>query len=168
MAKKKDFVARNHKDCLPNLPLRPGKTKKKMKVFLSRQFYASLTYSILVKYWTWLMWQLNTFDHNLTRLRVCQLGFGGYEPWLPSALLRTMGTSRKNTVFEVKGLSFSRESKKWWPTTINVAKVVPQKAPSNARHVLSLLKESDEILSSQKKNKSIHQIQRNDFISWQE
>ena len=42
MPKKKVFVARNLKDCLPNLPLRPGKAKKKIKFFLSRQFCASL------------------------------------------------------------------------------------------------------------------------------
>jgi hypothetical protein len=42
MQKKKVFAARNLKDCLPNLPLETGKAKKKIKVFLSRQFYASL------------------------------------------------------------------------------------------------------------------------------
>ena len=42
MPKKKVFAARNLKDCLPNLPLETGKSKKKIKVFLSRQFCASL------------------------------------------------------------------------------------------------------------------------------
>jgi hypothetical protein len=42
MPKKKVFAARNLKDCLPNLPLETGKAKKKIKVFLSRQFCASL------------------------------------------------------------------------------------------------------------------------------
>jgi hypothetical protein len=44
MPKKKVFVARNLKRLLPNLPLRPAKAKKKIKVFLSRQFCASLTH----------------------------------------------------------------------------------------------------------------------------
>jgi hypothetical protein len=35
MPKKKSFVARNLKDCLQNLPLKIGKAKKKIKVFLS-------------------------------------------------------------------------------------------------------------------------------------
>ena len=43
MPKKKVFAARNLKDCLPNLPLKTGKAKQKIKVVLSRQFYASLT-----------------------------------------------------------------------------------------------------------------------------
>jgi hypothetical protein len=34
MPKKKVFAARNLKDCLPNLPLKTGKAKKKIKVFL--------------------------------------------------------------------------------------------------------------------------------------
>jgi len=38
MPKKKKIVARNLKDLLPNLTLRTGKAKKKIKVFLSRQF----------------------------------------------------------------------------------------------------------------------------------
>jgi len=40
MPKKKVFVARNLKDCIPNLPLRTGKAKK--KVFSPRQFCGSL------------------------------------------------------------------------------------------------------------------------------
>jgi hypothetical protein len=43
MPKKKVFAARNLKDCLPNLQLKKGKAKKKIKVFLSRQFCDSLT-----------------------------------------------------------------------------------------------------------------------------
>jgi hypothetical protein len=43
MAKKKVFAARNLKDCLPNLPLKTGEAKKKIKVFLSRQFCVSLS-----------------------------------------------------------------------------------------------------------------------------
>jgi hypothetical protein len=39
-AKKESFAARNLKDCSPNLPLKTGKAKKKIKVFVSRQFYA--------------------------------------------------------------------------------------------------------------------------------
>jgi hypothetical protein len=31
--KKKVFAARNHKDCLPSLPLKTRKQKKKIKVF---------------------------------------------------------------------------------------------------------------------------------------
>ena len=46
MSKKKVFVERNLKDCLPNLPLERGKEKKKIKVFLSRQFCDSLNYYI--------------------------------------------------------------------------------------------------------------------------
>ena len=42
MPKKKVFVVRNLKGCLPNLPLRTGKAKKKIQVFLPRQFCASL------------------------------------------------------------------------------------------------------------------------------
>jgi hypothetical protein len=42
MPKKKVFAARTLQDCLPNLPLETGKAKKKIQVFLSRQFYASL------------------------------------------------------------------------------------------------------------------------------
>jgi hypothetical protein len=42
MPKKKVFAARNLKDCLPNLPLKTGKAKKKIKSFLSEQFHASL------------------------------------------------------------------------------------------------------------------------------
>jgi len=42
MPKKKVFASRNLKDCLPSLPLKSRKAKKKIKVFLSRQFYASL------------------------------------------------------------------------------------------------------------------------------
>jgi hypothetical protein len=38
MPKKKVFAARNLKNCLPNLPLETGSAKKKIKVFLSRQF----------------------------------------------------------------------------------------------------------------------------------
>jgi hypothetical protein len=33
MPKKKVFAGRNLKDCLPNLPLKKGKAKKKIKVF---------------------------------------------------------------------------------------------------------------------------------------
>ena len=44
MPKKKVFAARNLKDCLPSLPLETGKAKKKITVFLSRQFCASLKY----------------------------------------------------------------------------------------------------------------------------
>jgi hypothetical protein len=33
MPKKKVFAARNLQDCLPNLPLKTGKAKKKIKVF---------------------------------------------------------------------------------------------------------------------------------------
>jgi hypothetical protein len=40
--KKKVFDTRTLKDYLPNLPLERGKAKKKIKVFLSRQFCASL------------------------------------------------------------------------------------------------------------------------------
>ena len=49
MPKKKKFVARNLKDFLPNLPLRTGKAKKKIKVFLSRQFCVSLNYELVEK-----------------------------------------------------------------------------------------------------------------------
>jgi hypothetical protein len=38
MSKKKVFVARNLKDCLPNLPLGTGKAKKKIKVFYCDYF----------------------------------------------------------------------------------------------------------------------------------
>ena len=41
-AKKESFAARTLKDSLPYLPLEIGKAKKKFKVFLSRQFCASL------------------------------------------------------------------------------------------------------------------------------
>jgi hypothetical protein len=43
MPKTKVFAARNLEDGLPNLPLKTGEAKKKIKVFLSRQFCASLT-----------------------------------------------------------------------------------------------------------------------------
>jgi len=41
MPKKKVFAARNLKDCLPNLPLKTGKAKKKV-FFIMEQFYAFL------------------------------------------------------------------------------------------------------------------------------
>ena len=47
-AKKKKvhvMAARDLEDCLPNLPLKTGKAKKKIKVLLSRQFCASLKLS---------------------------------------------------------------------------------------------------------------------------
>jgi hypothetical protein len=44
MPKKKVIAARDLKDCLPNLPLKKGKAKKKIKIFLSRQFCASLEF----------------------------------------------------------------------------------------------------------------------------
>jgi len=43
MPKKKLFAERNLKDCLPSLPLKSRKAKKKIKNFLTRQLYASLT-----------------------------------------------------------------------------------------------------------------------------
>jgi hypothetical protein len=49
MSKKKVFAARNLKDCIPNLPLKRGKAEKKIKVFLSRQFCASLKYANILK-----------------------------------------------------------------------------------------------------------------------
>jgi hypothetical protein len=42
MPKKKVFAARTLKDSLPYLPLEIGKAKQKIKIFLSRQFCASL------------------------------------------------------------------------------------------------------------------------------
>jgi hypothetical protein len=42
MPKMKVFAAQNLKNCLPNLPLETGRGKKKIKVFFSRQFCASL------------------------------------------------------------------------------------------------------------------------------
>jgi hypothetical protein len=42
MSKKKVVDARDLEDCLPNLPFKRGKAKKKIKVFLSRQSCASL------------------------------------------------------------------------------------------------------------------------------
>ena len=42
MPKKEVIAARNLQDCLPSLPLKTRKAKKKIKVFLSRQFCASL------------------------------------------------------------------------------------------------------------------------------
>ena len=47
--KKKYIVPRNLKDSLPNLPLRKGKSKKKIPVFLSRQFCDSLKHEQLKK-----------------------------------------------------------------------------------------------------------------------
>jgi hypothetical protein len=44
MPKKKVFVARNLDDCLLNLQLRTGKSKKKIKIILSQQFCAYLNY----------------------------------------------------------------------------------------------------------------------------
>jgi hypothetical protein len=38
MSQKKVFVARNLKDCLPSLPLKTGKEKKKIKVFYNNNF----------------------------------------------------------------------------------------------------------------------------------
>jgi hypothetical protein len=43
MPKKQVSAERILKDCLPSLPLKSRKAKKKIKVLLSRQFYASLT-----------------------------------------------------------------------------------------------------------------------------
>ena len=42
MPKEKVFAAQTLKDSLPYLPLEIGKAKQKIKVFLSRQFCASL------------------------------------------------------------------------------------------------------------------------------
>jgi len=49
MPKKKVFAARNLKDCLPILPLKRRKVKKKIKDFESRQFYASLNIARLLQ-----------------------------------------------------------------------------------------------------------------------
>ena len=48
MPKTKVFAARNLEDGLPNLPLKTGEAKKKIKVFLSGQFCASLKHRALV------------------------------------------------------------------------------------------------------------------------
>jgi hypothetical protein len=45
MPKTKVFGERNLKDCLPSLPLKRRKAKKKIKVFLSKQFYTSLNFT---------------------------------------------------------------------------------------------------------------------------
>ena len=47
MTKKKVIAARNLKDCLPSLPLKTRKAKKKIKVSLSRQLYASLKRALI-------------------------------------------------------------------------------------------------------------------------
>jgi hypothetical protein len=49
MPKKKVFATRNLKDCLPSLPLKRRKVKKKIKDFESRQFYASLNIARLLQ-----------------------------------------------------------------------------------------------------------------------
>ena len=47
ISKKKVFVARNLKDFLPNLPLKTGNAKKKIKVVLSSHFLRYYKYSLI-------------------------------------------------------------------------------------------------------------------------
>jgi hypothetical protein len=51
MPKKRNILVQGTlKDCLPNLPLKTRKAKKKIKDFLSRQFCASLIYTYVAIY----------------------------------------------------------------------------------------------------------------------
>jgi hypothetical protein len=53
MPKKKVFAVRNLKNCLPNLPLETGRAKKKIKVFLSKQFCTSCLVMLVTKRDRW-------------------------------------------------------------------------------------------------------------------
>jgi hypothetical protein len=52
MPKKKVFVARNLKDCLPSLPLKTRKAKKKIKVFLNKIYVLPSNIITLLSYST--------------------------------------------------------------------------------------------------------------------